>query len=248
MNSIKIPSTKVAPSIKEGLSKLVDLDLDFYVAGGFLCQAYLKDHARYTKDIDIIYNESKETVEEKLKQLFGSIDFYYDDERDYFYEPSFTCFANINGEKAQIEGKRIEFFNKVKSVQYEYEGIKFKGVSIEYVLAEKLVSILNELSRPYKHLVDIYSFTQIDQSLLNKEEIMRYMNLINDQENKFRKKAGLKEYKLPHQIPSNKVFSGPVITTTLQSKYNISKEAMIKEVNKWILSLWQFCDTEHDNI
>ena len=234
MNIIQIKPDKVASSIKDALAKLVTLDLDFYVVGGLLCQGYLKDHARYTKDIDIICNDIPEVIEEELAKIFGSIDICFDDENDSFYEQSFTCLTELNGETAQIEGKKIEFFNKVNFREYEYEGVKFRGVNIEYVIAEKLVSLLNELSRPYKHLVDIYSFTKIDQFLIDKDEINRYVHLITDQENKFRNKAGLEEYKLPNQIPLNKEFMGSIIIPTLQSKYNVSKEEMLLEVNKWL--------------
>ena len=41
--------------IKEVLKKLVTIDLDYLVAGGLLCQYYLKDHARFTKDVDIVF-------------------------------------------------------------------------------------------------------------------------------------------------------------------------------------------------
>ena len=112
---------------------------------------------------------------------------------------------------------------------------------LEYVIADKLVAILNELSRPYKHLVDIYSFSRIDQSLINVNEIKRYVELINKQENIYRKEHGLKEYNLPKQIPENKVFKPPSILPTLQSKYNLTEQEIIDSVNQWlknVIKLW----------
>ena len=230
----KITNGKIEPSIKEVLEKLVNIDLDFYVVGGLLCQYYLKDHARYTKDVDIVFYSDREKVEEELKKAFKTIDFSYDEERESFYEPSFTCFAKVSGLRGQIEGKKVNYFSEIETEQYSYEGINFQGVHIEYVIAEKIVSLLNELSRPYKHLVDIYSFSQIDQSLLNKEEIKRYVLLINNQENQFRKSINLEECKLPNQIPSNKAFNASFALPMFQSKHNISKDVMISEVNKWL--------------
>ena len=65
---------KIDPSIKGVLEKLVTIKgLDFYVIGGLLCQYYLKDHARYTKDVDIIFNDEQEVVERELKKAFGDI-------------------------------------------------------------------------------------------------------------------------------------------------------------------------------
>ena len=225
---------KIDPSIKGVLEKLVNINLDFYVVGGLLCQYYLKDHARYTKDLDIVFYSDPKIVEEELKKAFGTLDFSYNDETDFFYEPFFTCFTKIDGLRGQIEGKKIKYFSEIKTEQYSYEGITFRGVRIEYVIAEKIISLLNELSRPYKHLVDIYSFSQIDQSLIDKEEIKRYMSLINEQENIFRKTAGMKEHSLPRQIPNNKEFKPPFALPMFQGKYNIPKDTMVLEVNQWL--------------
>lgn len=229
-----INNKKVDPSIKEVLKKLANTHLDYYVLGGLLCQFYLKDHARYTKDVDILFNVEPKVVEEELKKVFGTIDYSYNEETDYFYEPFFTCFTQTNNLRGQIEGKKINFFDDINVEEYSYEGITFKGVCIEYLIAEKLVSLLNELKRPYKHLVDIYSFTNIDLSLIDKDEIKRYMSLVNRQENLYRKRVNLKEYKFPKQIPINKVFTPPFILPTLQSKNNVSKDEMIDKVNKWL--------------
>lgn len=232
-----IKTDKIALTTKEVLVKLNSTKIQFSVVGGLLCQYYLKDHARYAKDIDIIFNDEFENVKDELIKVFKDVDFYKEESNESFYEPSFTAFVNIDGERAQIEGKRIKFFDEVETETYEIDGVSFAGVKIEYVIAEKLVSLLNELARPYKHLVDIYSFTQIDQSLLNHREINRYINLINKEENKFRKTIGLKEFRFDKQISKTKLFTPPVITPTLQSKYNINKEEMVDEINHW-LTLW----------
>ena len=229
-----ISNGKIDPSIKEVLEKMVNIDLDFYVVGGLLCQYHLKDHARYTKDVDIVFYSDPKIVEEKLKEVFGEISFFYSEGTNSFYEPYFTCFTKVGGIRGQIEGKRIDFFSEVKTEPYSYEGITFNGVRIEYVIAEKLVSLLNELARPYKHLVDIYSFSRIDQSLIDKKEIKRYMSLINAQENQHRKSMNLEEYILPKKISEDKVLNPPYAVPTFQGKYNISKEKMISEVNKWL--------------
>ena len=82
--------------------------------------------------------------------------------------------------------------------------------------------------------MDIYSFTKIDQSLLDKKEIKRYVSLINSQENEFRKSINIKEQVLPKQILDDKQLNPPIVVPTLQSKYNVSKEEMISEVNEWL--------------
>ena len=83
---------KIDPSIKGVLEKLVNMDLDFYVIGGLLCQYYLKDHARCTKDVDIIFNDEKEVVEKALKKAFGDIHLFYAEDTENFYGGTFTCF------------------------------------------------------------------------------------------------------------------------------------------------------------
>jgi predicted nucleotidyltransferase component of viral defense system len=229
---------KIDPSIKGVLEKLVTIKgLDFYVVGGLLCQYYLKDHARYTKDIDIIFNDEQQVVERELKKAFGDIHLFYSDDVDNFYGGTFTCFTRVNGLLGQIEGKLIKFYKDVEWREYSYEGIKFRGVQIEYCIAEKIVTMLNELERPYKHLVDLYAFSQIDQSLIDKKEIKRYMVLINAHENVYRKEHGLKEYELPKAIKEDKILKPPYVVPTLQSKYNVSREVMISSVNEWLKTI-----------
>ena len=231
---ITISQSKIDPAVKKNLKVLVTMNLNFYVGGSLLCQFYLKDHARYTKDIDLVISVNPREVEEELKRAFGTIEFNCANGTEKFYEPYFTCYTKIDGLRGQVEGRKIDLFKDIKTEQYSYEGITFTGVRIEFIIADKITALLNELPRPYKHLVDIYSFSKIDQSLFDKEEVKRYMRLINEQENRFRKSINLKEYELPKQIPNNKVLNPPYIVPTLQGKYNITKEEMILEVNKWL--------------
>lgn len=233
----RITAGKIDPSIEGVLKKLVQVDLDFCVIGGMLCQYYLKEHARYTKDVDILFLADPKMVEEKLKAVFEVIDFTYSEETESFYEPAFTCFMKIEGLRGQLEGKRIEFLPEIKTEPYSYKDIVFQGVCLEYAIAEKLVALLSELSRPYKHLVDVYSFSRLDSSLLDKEAIKHYMSLINEQENRFRKRAGLKEYVLPKKIPTDKHFTPPYALPTLQGKYNVSQEELVARVNEWLTTV-----------
>ena len=60
------------------------------------------------------------------------------------------------------------------------------------------------------------------------------MSLIDSQENEFRKSINVKERVLPKQILDDKQLNPPIMVPTLQSKYNVSKEEMISEVNEWL--------------
>lgn len=64
-----IVNGKIDSSIKEVLEKLNNVNLDFYVVGGLLCQWYLKEHSRYTKDVDMVFYSNPKEVEESLKKL-----------------------------------------------------------------------------------------------------------------------------------------------------------------------------------
>ena len=88
MKTIKVG--KIDASIKPVLERLNNFNLEYYVVGGLLCQFYLKDHARYTKDVDILFNNDPQEVELKLKETFGKIDFFYSKGTDSFYEENFT--------------------------------------------------------------------------------------------------------------------------------------------------------------
>ena len=230
----EIKSNNIDPSIKGVIEKLNNINIDFLVVGGLLSQYYLKDHSRFTKDVDILHSSNEEEIKEELKKEFGNIDFSSCEDSKTFYEPYFTCFVPINNMIGQIEGKKIDFLKEIRIEKYVYEGISFKGVCLEYYIAEKLVSLLNELDRPYKHVVDIYSLLQSKELDIDVEEIKKYMYLINNQENQYRKKNNIKRYDLPNQIREDKRFTPPYIVPTLQSKYNVNKVEMISIINKWL--------------
>ena len=60
------------------------------------------------------------------------------------------------------------------------------------------------------------------------------MVIYNNNENKLRKTLNRPNNNLNFFIDKDKTFSGSIILTTLQARYNISKETMIEEVNKWL--------------
>ena len=62
------------------------------------------------------------------------------------------------------------------------------------------------------------------------------MVIYNDNENKIRKSLYKPLNALKLYIEKDKTFSGSEILMTLQAGYNVSKETMIEEVNKWLLT------------
>ena len=56
----------------------------------------------------------------------------------------------------------------------------------------------------------------------------------NDSENKAREMLKKQEIVLSFSIKTEKSFSGSKTLNTLQAGYNVSKETMVEEVNKWL--------------
>ena len=94
---IVINQSKIDPAVKKNLKVLATMNLDFYVGGSLLCQYYLKDHARYTKDIDLVISNNPREIEEEFKKAFGQIEFTCSNGTEKFYEPYFTCYTKIDG-------------------------------------------------------------------------------------------------------------------------------------------------------
>ena len=93
------------------------------------------------------------------------------------------------------------------------------------------MAISNELLRPFKHLVDVYSLihTDIDIKILN-----NYLSLIKENDDKVRKNLNIDINDFSYQIKENKPFVGNFTFTALQSGQIISLNEMIDAVNKWL--------------
>ena len=216
------------------IEELNKLPFEFYVSGGVICQFFLKEHSRYTKDIDIVTKCDLKEVESAFRKRFNVVQFFYTPISNTHFEETFMCLIEIDGKITQIDGMRVEFFDEIKSEMYKVNDISFKGVSLEYLTATKILAVTCKTERPFKHLVDTYTISMIDPTLIDKQEIKKYMIVFNDCENKVRKMFNEQEYVLNFYIEDNKSFSGPEILTTLQARHNVSKETMIEEVNKWL--------------
>ena len=218
------------------IEELNKLPFDFYVSGGIICKFFLKEHSRYVKDIDIVTDCDLKEVESIFRQHLNVTEFVSSPASDSFFVESFICLIEIEGKTIQIDGMKLDFFNEIEPEIYKANDLSFKGVPIEYLVATKILAVTNELERPFKHLVDTYSVSLVNPSLFDKKEIKKYMVMFNDYENKNRKILKKQECALKFYIEDGKSFNGSKILTTLQAGYNISKETMIEEVNKWLLT------------
>ena len=229
------------------ISILNDIGLAYFVKGGVILNYYLKDKVRPTHDLDIIIDQDPDLFFEEIKKYLSKINnikiieyIKTPADRIYYYDTfSIELEVSINGEKIKTSIDGIYnhgIYQSVDTITYDgpefiKDNLQFQGVHIEYVLAEKIMAISNELLRPFKHLVDVYSLihTDIDTKLLN-----NYLSLIKENDDKVRKNLNIDINDFSYQIKENKPFVGNFTFTAFQSGQIISLNEMIDAVNKWL--------------
>ena len=216
------------------IKELNALPFDFYISGGVICKYFLKERSRYVRDIDIVTKRDLKEVESIFRQHLNVVEFISSPITELFLEETFICLIEVDGKIVQIDGMRVDFFDEIKPEIYKVNDNSFKGVPFEYLVATKILAVTSKIERPFKHLVDTYSASLIDPSLIDKQEIKRYLEIYNIFENEGRNILKKPEVTIKFSIDEKKKFNGSKILTTLQTGYNVSKETMIEEVNKWL--------------
>ena len=220
---------------------LKNTDLPFLVKGGIPLQYYLKDKARPTYDLDILtylkgkdfYQKLNESLNNQKDDLKFKILKYNEKASDEYY-PYDTFDMEI---EASLNGKILKQFvldGVVNSIYndihyHEYLGPRyildnFKGVEIEYLMADKILAITGRTARPIKHLIDIYSLININ---IDKNKLKKYLELILKIENK-----DIKSYQ--YIIKDDKKFFGNYIFNALSVGYNITLDEMRSKINDWM--------------
>ena len=231
------------------INKLKEAGLSFYVKGGLISQYYLKDKARPTKDLDIIIpgdiNGFYQSLEKFLNKDKGPLtfkisDFSIDPSDEKYYYDIFNIeidvlYKNEKHDQLVIDGIASPIFKEIEPVQYKGPAIitpdfEFNGVPIEYVAAEKIIAVTNELKRPYKHLVDLYSLIHTD---LDIKLTKKFVKLINEHDNQMRVKLN-KPTRNDYLIKDDKVFADNYLFPLLQAGYQIDLSEMKKEINHWL--------------
>lgn len=220
--------------ICRSLEELNRLPFDFYISGGIICRFFFKNHYRYANDIDIVTKCDLKEVESIFRQHLNVVTFIISPISDIYFVETFTCLIEIDDKITQIDGMRVNFFDEIEPEIYKVNEISFKGVPIEYLAATKIDAIASEVERPFKHLVDIYTISSIETSLINKQQVKKYMVIINNNRNRLARMLKKPENPLNYYVEKDKSFSGHEILTTLQAGYNVSKETMIEKVNEWL--------------
>ncbi len=225
--------SRINKNLGIALEKLNKLDFPFLIIGGLICNASLEEHARETKDIDLIFDTDFKNIEEIFRKEFDVLRFLFFPLSNSTTEESFSCFVKINEEIIHIEGRRFLIFNKIKGNPYKIGNHTFNGVPIEFQIAEKIIAIFSIENPEYKHLVDLYSFSALKESSINAELIKYYLNLLLSYKNDIKKKLNLPLISISPTIDIHKEFEGSVLLP-LQAQYNYSKEYIISELNKWL--------------
>lgn len=230
---------------------LKNAGLEFYVKGGVIQHYYLKDKARATNDLDVIIRDSSDVFYQKLIHALSKINnglsfkvvhySKYSADSKYYYDifniELMVFYQDKEWMDLTIDGISNPFiYDSIQPISYQIPEIiapnaSFQGVPVEYVLAEKIIAITNELIRPYKHLVDVYSIihTQIDISLLKK-----YLNKIIESDNSVRKRLNIEIKPYTFFIKEDKSFASSYIFSTLQAGYTLTFDEMKNEVNTWM--------------
>ena len=227
-----------------------ETNIPFFVKGGIISYYYLKDHARETCDIDIIIGEDSDSFYKKLGELLNvcKMDFSFfitkyekipPSDKFYYDEFYFEIEVKYKGEVYDIitiDGVVSPIFKETNGLLYQApkiikNGFSFFGVELEYILAEKIIAITNELSRPYKHLVDVYSMINVN---INIDLLKKYLLLINQMDNEKRLVFNKEIKDNNFYINDNKEFIGSFILAELNAGYNISFTEMKEEINNWL--------------
>ena len=230
---------------------LENAGLEFYVKGGVIQHYYLKDKARATNDLDIIIKEDSDVFYQKLIHALSKINnglafkvahySHYPADKKYYYDifniELVVLYQDKEWMNLTIDGISNSFiYNNIQPLTYQIPEVIaphsfFKGTPIAYVLAEKIIAITNELARPCKHLVDVYSLihTHIDIPLLK-----NYLALIIDNDNRVRKNLGIDIQPYSYQIKDHKTFVSSYIFSALQAGYTLTFDEMKNEVNAWM--------------
>lgn len=224
-------------TIKTAIEKLEKSDLSFQIIGGLISKAVLLKHSREVNDIDIIFDNDIDYVEKIFLKEFEVIRFDRYSFSKLSTEESFTSIVNINDETVLIEGRKFDCLKSIKEQKYYINNFYFKGVPLEFQIAEKIIALFSIAKPEYKHLIDLYSFSKLDKSLYDKKMIKEYFNLLINIKNKVKRELKLPLLDLVTTIDSKKDFEGSIYLLTLQASYNYSKEYVIDELNKWLKTI-----------
>lgn len=111
------------------------------------------------------------------------------------------------------------------------EDFTFLRAPLEYAFADKILAITSELKRPYKHLVDAYSISQLEVDI---DELKKYLAVILSLENATRQNPGMQIDGYQYEIKPNKQFSHGYYFPLIQAGLNLNAGEMIQRMNQYM--------------
>ena len=229
-----IPTKRILTDVKSVISKLNSTGFDYLVAGGTMLQFYLAKYARFSSDLDIVTCADLDEVEKLFRKTFDVLAFSIHRIDKTNLLETFSSLIDIDGQTILVEGMRVSFYKDIKRIDCVIDDVPFVGVSVEFILAEKVDALINDDISFYKHLVDLYSASLFDESLIDKREIKKYLLLFINSYHQVRESLGLKEETVSYRINPNIKFKDSYLLAALQASHNISLPSMKIEVNKYL--------------
>ena len=251
---------ELAPSFQEGqvsdlflfllfINILEKAKIDFLVKGGIILTIYLGEHIRRGKDIDVIVKDPDlffKEVNEALEKYHG--DFVFKTKwikkslanEDYYNDTfAFSVDAyhdDILIKSFVVDGKFNEHYDEIEKVRYSGPSIiednfSFYGVNIEYITSEKILASTSEQVRPIKHLIDLYSLIKCDLDINKLKDILKQSL---KEENEVRKRLNIPQLEGTLIVSEKKEFMDSYFLEAISAGYVVSKDEMIKEINKWL--------------
>ena len=204
------------------------------VKGGMVSLFYLGDKARPTADLDLVMDTPVQEFEGVLNAHCRVERFEILEKSARYYEDFFTAKIIENEDTYSLDGIAADYFAGIELVEYRVGELTFFGVPVEYVIAEKVLSLLQENRRPYKHLVDLYGFASLEDSALDVGKIRYYLKLINDSENRVRERLGIRPLKFANVSLQTRDYSGQRFLPTLQAGITLEQNALEENVHDWL--------------
>lgn len=226
--------------------------LDFCVKGGIMLNYFLGEHARRTRDIDVYIEDPDAffaSVCQACENSKSPITFQctWGRKRNadlLFYHNTFQFSVNAYHKEAllktfTLDGTFGEECRDIETILYPgpaiiSKGFCFPGVCLEKIIAEKIVLLTSDLSRPVKHLIDLYGLIHLD---FDAGKVRTFLIEGLEQENAVRERHGAKPIEPTWEISMDKELTGSYFLEAIAGGYTLTKQEMVNSINEKLSKL-----------
>ena len=224
-------------------------NVDFLIKGGVLLNIYLGEHARRSKDIDVVVKDPElfyKDINTAIKKEKGCFKYKTKwirkkEASSNYYHNAFSFLLEVyHGDNLLktfiIDGVYEDDYDKIEKVKQPIPEIVakdayFYSVPIEYMASDKLLANNSDLLRPTKHLIDLYALINLR---LDVKKVKKYLTKTFKEENAVRKKFNIPTLEKNYLLDKNKEYPTSYYLEAIKAGYQISKAEMIDKINKWI--------------